>query len=250
MLGLQDASFETIAANNAHALELAPDLPEVHAAIGLAHATACRHEQATAAFERAVTLGPESFEAHFFSARHHMTEGRHEEAARLFERAALLNPDDFGALGLVVDIYRAQGRPEDARTAARRCLERLEAEISAHPDNGGALAFGAIIHAEAGNESLAEEWATRAISIEPDNVVTNYNLACAFAALGKTEIAMDWLRRAIPDSSAAVQALIEWMRHDSSLDPLRGLPAFDALMGRLRNGLDTKHPLPADLVKA
>ena len=250
MLGLQDASFETIAANNARALELAPDLPEVHAAIGLAHATAGRHEQATAAFERAVTLGPESFEAHFFSARHYMTEGRHEEAARLFERAALLNPDDFGALGLVVDIYKAQGRPENAVAAARRCLERLEVEVSAHPDNGCALAFGAIIQAEAGNESLAEEWATRAISIEPDNVVTNYNLACAFAALGKTEIAMDWLRRAIPDSPAAVQALIEWMRHDGSLDPLRGLPAFDALMGRLRNGLDTKHPLPADLVKA
>ena len=241
MLGLRDASFETIAANSARALELAPDLPEAHAAIGLAHATAGRREQATAAFEQAVARGPESFEAHFFSARHHMTEGRYDEAARLFERAALLNTDDFGALGLVVDIYRAQGRSEDAKSAAQRCLERLEAEVSAHPDNGCALAFGAIIQAEAGNELLAEEWATRAISIEPDNVVTNYNLACAFGALGKTEIAMDWLSRAVPDSPAGLQALIEWMQQDSSLDPLRGLPAFDALMGRLQNGLDTRH---------
>jgi hypothetical protein len=40
------------------------------------------------------------------------------------------------------------------------------------------------------------------------------------------------------------------MQHDSSLDPLRGLPAFDALMDRLQNGLDTRHQLPADLVKA
>ena len=139
---------------------------------------------------------------------------------------------------------------EDGKAAAQRCLERLEAEVSAHPDNGCALAFGAIIQAEAGNELLAEEWATRAISIEPDNVVTNYNLACAFGALGKTEIAMDWLRRAISNSPAGLQALIEWMEHDSSLDPLRGLPAFDALMGRLHSGLETKHQQPADLVKA
>jgi adenylate cyclase len=250
LLGLPDASFETIAANSARARELAPDLPEVHAAIGLAHATAGRREQATAAFEKAVARGPGCFEAHFFSARHHMTHGRYDEAARLFEQAALLNTDDFGALGLLVDVYRAQGRAEDGKAAAQRCLERLEAEVSAHPDNGCALAFGAIIQAEAGNESLAEEWANRAISIEPDNVVTNYNLACAFAALGKTEIAMDWLRRAVPDSPAGLQALIEWMQHDSSLNPLRGLPAFDALMGRLRNGRDIRHQLAADLVKA
>ncbi len=250
LLGLRDVTFETIAANSARALELAPDLPEAHAAIGLAHATAGRREQATAAFERAIARGPECFEAHFFFARHQMTEGRYEEAARLFEQAALLHTDDFGALGLLVDVYRALGRPEDGIVAAQRCLERLEAEVSAHPDNGCALAFGAIIQAEAGNESLAAEWANRAISIEPDNAVTNYNLACAFGALGKTEIAMDWLGRALPDSPAGMQALIEWMQHDSSLDPLRGLPAFDALMGRLRNGLDTRHQLPADLVKA
>ena len=250
LLGLRDASFEVIATNCARAVELGPDLPEAHAAIGLAHATAGRREQATAAFEQAIALGPESFEAHFFSARHHMTEGRYGEAARLFERAALLSTDDFGALGLVVDVYRAQGRPDESLAAAQRCIERLEAEVSAHPDNGCALAFGAIIQAEAGNESLAEEWANRAISIEPDNVVTNYNLACAFGALGKTDIAMDWLKRAIPDSPAGMQALIEWMQHDSSLDPLRVLPEFDALMGRLQNGLDAKHQLPAGLVKA
>jgi adenylate cyclase len=250
LLGLPDALFETITANSTRALELAPDLPEALAAIGLAHATAGRRGQATAAFEQAIARGPESFEAHFFSARHHMTEGRYDEAARQFEQAALLDTEDFGALGLLVDVYRAQGRREDGMAAAQRCLERLEAEVSARPDNGCALAFGAIIQAEAGNESLAEEWATRAISIEPDNVVTNYNLACAFGALGKMDIAMEWLGRAIPDSPAGMQALIEWMQHDSSLDPLRGLPAFDALMDRLQNGLDTRHQLPADLVKA
>jgi adenylate cyclase len=234
LLDLPDASFEAIAANSARALELAPDLPEAHAAIGLAHATAGRHEAATAAFERAVALGPDSFEAHFFSARHYLTEGHHDKAIPLFERAASLNDDDFGALGLLVDAYRALGRRDDSVVAARRCIERLEAEVSTHPDNGCALAFGAIIQAEAGNEALAEEWAHRAISIEPDNVVTSYNLACAFGALGKTDIAMDWLRRAVPESPTGVRALLEWMEQDSSLTPLRTLPAFAALMGQLQ----------------
>jgi adenylate cyclase len=236
LLGLPDASFDVIAANSGRALELDPDLPEAHAALGLAHATAGRRDEANAAFERAVALGPESFEAHFFFARHCLTEGQYDKAAQLFERAALLDSDDFGALGLLVDAYRALGRRSDAVAAARRCIDRLNLEVSAHPDNGCALAFGAIIQAEAGNEALAEEWANRAISIEPDNVVTNYNLACAFGALGRTDTAMNWLRRAIPDSPAGVQALVEWMRHDSSLEPLRGLPDFETLMSRLQSG--------------
>lgn len=250
LLGLPGASFEAIAANSARALALGPNLPEAHAAIGLAHATAGRRDEAEAAFERAVALGPESFEAHFFAARHYLTEGQYDKAARLFERAALLNADDFGALGLLVDVYRAQGRRDDSMAAARRCIDRLEAEVSAHPDNGCALAFGAIIQAEAGNEPLAEEWANRAISIEPDNAVTNYNLACAFGALGKIDIAMDWLRRAIPDSPAGRRALAEWMEHDSSLEPLRRHPAFEALMRRLEKGPEAGRPAPADLLKA
>jgi TolB-like protein/predicted Zn-dependent protease len=250
LLDLPDASLDVIAAHSAQALELGPDLPEAHAAVGLLHATACRREEASAAFERAVALGPDSFEAHFFAARHCLTEGEYDKAARLFERAALLNTDDFGALGLLVDVYRALGQPDASVAAARRCIDRLEAEVSAHPDNGCALAFGAIIQAEAGNESVAEEWAHRAISIEPDNVVTNYNLACAFGALGKVDTAMDWLRRAIPDSPASVRALVEWMQHDSSLEPLRGLPAFDALMGRLQGASESERPTSADLVKA
>jgi TolB-like protein/Tfp pilus assembly protein PilF len=251
LLGLPDASFDAIAANSARALALGPNLPEAHAAIGLAHATAGRRDEANVAFEQAVALGPESFEAHFFSARHCLTEGQYDRAAPLFERAALLNADDFGALGLLVDVYRALGRRDDSMRAAQRCIDRLEAEVSAHPDNGCALAFGAIIQAEAGNESLAEEWANRAISIEPENVVTNYNLACAFGALGKIDIAMDWLRRAIPDSLAGRRALVEWMQHDSSLEPLRGHPAFEALAGRLREEPDdAERETPADLVKA
>jgi adenylate cyclase len=247
------ASLETIAASSARALALAPDLPEAHAAAGLAHATAGRPDEASAAFGRAVALGPESFEAHFFAGRHYMIQGLYEEAVRLFERAATLDAEDFGALGLLVDAYRGLGRPEDSVAAARRCIERLEAEVSDHPDNGCALAYGAIIQAEAGNESVAEEWAHRAISIEPDNVVTSYNLACAFGALGKTDVAMDWLRRAIPDSPAGIRALIEWMEHDSSLEPLRGLPAFEALSDRLqsaRQATGAKHEAPVDLVKA
>jgi pimeloyl-ACP methyl ester carboxylesterase/Flp pilus assembly protein TadD len=215
------------------ALVLEPQLTEAHAAKGLALYTAGRHAEANAALAEAVRLGPDSFEAHFFAARNCRAQGRYAESAALFERAAELQPEDFRALGLAVNAYRSLGQHNDMLFAARRCLERVEAEIAVHPDNASALAFGAGMLVALGEQPKAESWADRAAQIAPIDSITNYNLACAYAALGDADAAMERLHQVFSDPPASQRSHVEWLKHDSSFEPLRGHPDFEALLQRL-----------------
>ena len=233
LLGLQEASIEDINANCARALELDPDSPEALAAKGLALYVAGEHAEASTYFERAITLGPELFEAHYFYARNCRVQGQHDKAAQQFERAASLNRNDYRAIGLLSDEYRSLGRLGDSLAAARSCLERVSVEVAAHPDDGHALSFGAIILAELGEWGRAEEWLARARGVDPDDPIVNYNLACAFAQLGRSEAGIERLQAAFAAPDINRRAFFEWLRTDSAFDPIRAHPDFRSLVGRL-----------------
>jgi TolB-like protein/Tfp pilus assembly protein PilF len=250
LMEVSDVSFQSIAANSERALALQPDLCEAYAARGMAHYAAGECAAADAAFERAIACGRSCFEAHFFYGRHCLAEGRHEQAACLLERAAALNQDDYGALGLLDDCYRRLGRHEEAREAARQCLLRVTAETDAHPDNASALAFGGIMAAELGERATALDWADRAIAIEPEDLVVNYNAACTYAALGELERALGRLAHAIPDDPVCRRAFTGWMKMDISLDPLRALPEFQRLMRELQREFADEDPKALPLLQS
>lgn len=52
--------------NSRLALQLAPNLAQVHASRGLALCHSKHHEQAEAAFKRAIELDPKLFDAYYF----------------------------------------------------------------------------------------------------------------------------------------------------------------------------------------
>jgi TolB-like protein/tetratricopeptide (TPR) repeat protein/DNA-binding winged helix-turn-helix (wHTH) protein len=250
LMEVEGVSFQTIAAYSERALALQPGLCEAYAAKGMAHYAAGECAEADAAFELAIAGGPTCFEAHFFYGRHCLAEQRHEQAAHLLERAAELNRNDYGALGLLDDAYRQLGRHEESRDAARRCVERVTAEVNAHPDNASALAFGAIMAAELGDDATALDWAGRAIAIDPDDLVVNYNVACTYAALGELDRAMSRLPRAIPCDPVCQRAFTAWMKMDISLDPLRPLAEFQRLMHKLEREFLAEQTTPTLLQSA
>ena len=225
--------FEEIIANSERALALEPELADAHAAKGLALYTAGRHAEADTVLNEAVRLGPHSFEAHFFMARNCRAQGRFAEAAEMFERAADLQPDDFRSLGLAVNAYRSLGQREKMLSVARRCLERVEAEIAVHPDNAGALALGAVALTELGDRRRAEAWADEAQEIGPADAITSYNLACAQAGLGRHGLALARLQQIFSDPPTRRRSHVEWLKHDSAFAPMRGHPGFEALLRRL-----------------
>ena len=232
-MGDPAVSFEDILAHCARALELEPDLADAHAAMGLALFTAGRSAEASAALDRAMRLAPDSFEAHFFAGRCARAQGLHARAAELFERAAELQPEDFRALGLAAYAHRALGRHEQARAAAGRCLERIEAELAVHADDAKALAFGAAILADIDQGTRAREWAERAAKLDPADLLTNYNLACAWVSLGEQDAALERLERMFAVPTGARRLHLDWMRHDIALVALRDHPRYLALVRHL-----------------
>ncbi len=239
MLSDSDVSLEAALANGWKALALQPDLAEAHAAIGHALSTAGRIDEATAAFEQAMKLNPELFETYLFYGRQCLATGQHEKAAWLLARAADMQSTDYISLGLLSSECRGLGRDDEARQAAQRCVERIEAEIRARPDNAGALAFGASVLAILGQTARAGEWAANAVAINPHDFRILYNAACTYALIGKSEAAIDHLERAVMGTALAQRYQAAWLKHDHDLDSLREHPRFKTLMVRLAS-------LPAD----
>ncbi|MFD2262736.1 winged helix-turn-helix domain-containing protein [Lacibacterium aquatile] len=232
-MGAPDVTYQQIMANAARALDLEPELAEAHAARGLALYAAGQHSDADTTLERAVRLGSLSFEAHFFTARNCRAQGRHQQAAALFERAGELQPNDFRSIGLALDSYRALGWTEKAQDAAHRCLERARAEVSVHPSNALALAFGTGVLAYLGQTEEANIWADRAAALDTNDVFASYNLATALVTLKRFDMAMERLYRVFDIPPPARKCHVDWLKSDPCFVPMRGHPPFDELVSRL-----------------
>ena len=229
-----EAGIDSILATSAKALALDNRLAEAHASRGLALSLGQQREEAIAEFEEAIGLDPNSFEAHYFYARACVTQGKLERAAALFERAAENKPDDFQALCLLIPMYRSLGRQQEMERAARRGIERAESELTLHPENPRAAYFGANALATLGEKDRAREWAARALAIDPDDVLIQYNVACVYSLLGDLEQAFDLLEGLLPNAGYELKR--GWIKHDSDLDPLRSHPRFQKTLEVIERG--------------
>jgi len=223
-----DVEIDSILATSAKALSLEEGLAEAHASRGLALSLGQRHEEAIAEFEHAIALGPNSFEAHYFYARACVGQGKFDQAAALFERAAEIKPDDCQSLCLLIAVYRSLGRDGDSKSAARRGIERAESELTLHPENPRPAYLGAIALVTLGETDRAREWVSRALAIDPDDILTQYNAVCAYSILGDIERAFDLLERLLPHAGHELKA--GWIKHDSDLDPLRSHPRYQKVL--------------------
>ena len=208
------------------ALELDPELAEAHTAGGLAFALKKNFDQAAKEFEAAIRLDPKLYEAYYFYARTSFQRGDLTKAAELYEQASRLNPDDYQAVSLLVAVYHALGRPAEAAATEQRAVRLTEKHIETHPDDARALYLGASILARVGHHEKSVDWARRALTIDPDEPSIVYNVACAYALVGRTEDAIACLQRIMEHGDF----LKNWAAKDSDLDSLRSDPRFQALL--------------------
>lgn len=141
-----------------------------------------------------------SFEAFYFYARSTFAQGKIERAAELFERAAVIRPDDYQSPCLLVQIYKSLGRVQDCKTAARKGIELAEREIALYPEDSRPAQLGAGALIELGETERAKEWISRAMAIDPDDYVAQFNAACSDTLLGDVDRALDLLERCLPIS--------------------------------------------------
>jgi adenylate cyclase len=218
---------QRILATSAKALELDDNLAEAHASRGLALSLDNRYEEAVVEFERTVALDPTLFEGAYLYARACFSKGNFEQAAILFERAAVLKPDDYQSFLLLTGVYRTLGRTDELMKAARDGVSRAGQEMVRHPEDPRPAYLAALGNQVLGNVDRARELAQHALAIDPDDVLTLYNVGCFHSLAGEPDAAIDLLERLLPQANDETRA---WVRNDSDFDPIRSHPRYQDVL--------------------
>ena len=187
-----------------------------------------RHEEANAEISTALRLDPNSWEVNKEAARVFYRQGKLGEATHLLEKAAELSQADFHSRGMLSAAYLARGELERAQECARLVITQVEQALARDPENGAALAFGALSFAALGQLERAREWIERALLLDPDNLYMRYNLAWPLIAFfDDREAALDVIEPAL---LKAGRNLISLAAADRNLDPLRDDPRFVGML--------------------
>lgn len=210
------------------ALELDPELAEVHASRGATLFVTGRLGEAEREFKTAIDQDPQLFAARYFYARACFQEGRLEDAARLFEEALTIR-DDYQAAFFAAQSYEALGREELATKAYRTALDVAERHMDLNPDDPRAATMRAVALCRLGSPDRGMEWAAKALLIDPEDAGVRYNVACLYALEGQTTRAIECMEDAIRVGFGNR----DWLELDPDIDSLRGDPRFEALMARL-----------------
>lgn len=224
------------------ALALDPGLAEAHASRGLAYLISEDFEAADAEFEKAIALNPRHFEGYYYFARSQFHQGKLESAAELFAQAAEVNPDDFQSRLLRVLILNGLGRTEEAVIEAQESIAVVERHLEWNPDDARALHLGAGSLIVAGQPERAERWLQRALEIDTDDSISLYNTACNYAKMGKIDVALDYLERAVENGTVSVT----WMKHDPDLETMHDHPRYNELCQQFddrKSRLEQRSPL-------
>ena len=225
------------------ALALDPDLAEAHAAKGRILADFGRYEEAWAEHQRALRIDPDSYDVNAAAGRCAVAMRSWDEAIGVLEHAASLIEADFWAPGMVIQCYEAKRDFERAKSAARRCLARVEKVVAAEPDHGTAFGFGVTALAALGEAERAKEWTQRSLLLDPDNPNLKYNLACGLIELGETDWALDLLAQVVALSQPEG---LEWFKTDNSLDPIREHARFKEMI----EAAEARHAAQANVAVA
>ncbi|HEV8407482.1 MAG TPA: tetratricopeptide repeat protein, partial [Sphingomicrobium sp.] len=170
----------------------------------------------------------DSWEVNKEAARLYYRQRRLEEAARHLEKATRVMEADYHGLGMLLAYYYSKSDIDLAQRTARRAVEQSEKALSRDPDNGAALAFGAMSHACLGNLDRAREWIERSLLVDPDNLQMRYNLAWGLnKIMGDPEAAVEMLEPVLANAGANI---IRLAANDPNLDNLRDDPRLQLML--------------------
>ena len=224
--GNEEADDGSAAAEQALAID--PNIAEAYLPKAWRMAMGGLASEAAGQLERALELNPESYEVNKEAARIFYRQGEIERAIALLRKATDLADGDFHSWGMLSASYLASGELEQARGCAEKVLEHVEEVLQRDPDNGAALAFGALSFSAVGQPERAREWIDRALLLDPDNLYMRYNLSWPLLAFfDDKEGALELLGPALKKAGAT---LVSLAAADRNLDSLRGDPRFEQML--------------------
>jgi adenylate cyclase len=210
------------------ALALDANLPEAHAVKARILSQHDRHDEAAAEIEVALRLDPESYEVNRAAEYLRFRQQRLEEATRYYEKSMSLMETDLNSGSMLLTCYTALGNTRAAMRIAQLTLARTEKTLAQDPNNGTAMAYGAIALGSLGEAERAKDWISRTLLIDPDNMNARYNFACTLATYLKDyDAALELLG---PVFATMAIGFLNHAKADPDLDPLRGDPRFTAML--------------------
>ena len=251
-------AIESARAAAVKAVEIDDGLAEAHTALALVwFRLDWRWLDAEAEFTRAIELNPGSAAAHHFFALYLAAMGRSVEALSAIRRALALDPLSLiinAAAGRILHFARAYAEaieryvktleldadfPDAHMNLGMTYLEvgRTEEailELKRASDLSGRrslmLAVLGYAYAVSGQESEARRTIEELTPAAERGEISAMLLTYPYAGLGESDLAFEWLERALEERSG----LLIYLKVEPMFDRLRGDPRFTTLMRRLR----------------
>jgi non-specific serine/threonine protein kinase len=208
------------------ALELAPELAEVHTARGAALTLSRRYDEATAEFDAAIGMSPRLWNTYYLYGRMRFAQGRFDEAEGLWRKAIEVAPDDYQVPIMIGMIYRRQRRTAERDATLRRGVAIARKHLEANPEDARAMYLIAGALWDLGEEAESRTFMDRALKLAPNDPSVLYNAACLFARTGEHD-------RCLRTLAACLQGgwgNRDWIAHDPDFDTIRDDPRFKALL--------------------
>jgi len=221
------------------ALAVDANLPEAHAVKARILAQHGRHDEAAAEIDIALRLDPGSYEVNRSAAYLRFRQQRLDEAILYYEKSMSLMETDLNSGSMLLTCYTAVRKSEAALRVARITLSRTEKTLAQDPNNGTAMAYGALALATLGESERAKDWMNRTLLIDPDNMNARYNFACCLASFS-TETDIDAALKMLgPVFETLAAGFLNHAKADPDLDPLRNDPRFIAMVAAAETRLAT-----------
>jgi serine/threonine protein kinase/tetratricopeptide (TPR) repeat protein len=208
------------------ALELDPNSAEAHSSRGLTLSFQHNYAESNKEFQEAMRLDATLYEAPYFFGRSLQSQGKLVEAAEMYERAVAIRPDEYQTLSYLAMAHQSLGHQQELIEASARMVKAAERAIMLNPGDSRALYLGAINLERLGEHAKAQEWASRALNLDPTHPVMLYNLCCFHSVAGRVDESLDLMERAIELGFLHR----EWYMSDSDLANIRDNPRFKQIM--------------------
>jgi non-specific serine/threonine protein kinase len=208
------------------ALELAPELAEVHAARGAALTLSRRYDEASGEFDAAIRLNPRLWNTYYLYGRMRFAQGRFEEAEGLWRKGIEVAPDDYQVPIMIGMIYRRQRRTAERDATLRRGVAIARKHLEANPEDARAMYLIAGALWDLGEEAESRNFMDRSLKLAPNDPSVLYNAACLFARTGERD-------RCLRTLAACLQGgwgNRDWIANDPDFDGIREDPRFVALL--------------------